>query len=190
MKKFICKSNGKSKNGKTFFILFALMVMAVIVINIYACRSFNSVDNSPVKAFDINRFLGKWYEIARFDHRFERGMTHCIANYDMKEDGSIIVTNYGRKDGEWETSVGKAKTTVTPGALRVSFFGPFYSDYRVLFLAPDYSYALIGGSDDSYLWILSRTPVLEKSVRDSLLLEAARRGYKTENLIWVDHTAK
>lgn len=190
MKKATVNKCGKSHNSKMFLILFTVMLLTVIFINLYACRSFNHVDNTTVNNLNLKRYLGKWYEIARFDHRFERGMTHCIANYDLQEDGSIRVTNYGRKDGEWKTSVGKAKTTDKPGVLRVSFFGPFYSDYRVMQLAPDYSYALVGGSDDGYLWILSRTPTLDKSICDTLLREAASRGYKTEKLIWVDQTTK
>lgn len=186
MKKLVSKKNGKANNGKVFLIVFVVMFLTVIFIILYACQTFNSVDNTTVNTLDLKRYLGKWYEIARFDHRFERGMTHCIASYELQKDGSIRVTNYGRKNGEWKTSVGKAKTTDKSGVLRVSFFGPFYSDYRVLLLASDYSYALVGGSDGDYLWILSRTPTLDKTTREALLREAASRGYKTENLIWVD----
>ena len=82
-------------------------------------------------------------------------------------------------------SEGKAKRTEDPGILRVSFFGPFYADYRVLMLAPDYSYALVGGSSGHYLWILSRTPKLSSDTRDHILTEARQRGYETEKLIWV-----
>ena len=97
-----------------------------------------------------------------------------------------MVVNRGWKDGEWNTSEGKAKLTEKPGLLRVSFFGPFYSDYRIMMLAPDYSYSLVGGNGDNYLWILSRTPQLNPETRSDILREAQRRGYKTENLIWVD----
>lgn len=173
----------KSWNALTVFIVLALMTFIFFVF--FSCRSPLTVDNSPIKAFDIKRFQGKWYEIARFNHRFERNMEYCTAVYTPKDDGTIKVTNTGKKKGEWKTVVGKGKMTETPGLLRVSFFGPFYSDYRILMLDPDYSYALVGGENDKYLWILSRTPQLEKDVKDSILKEASRRGYKTDNLVWV-----
>lgn len=134
---------------------------------------------------DISKFLGKWYEIARFDHKFERKLEHCIATYTMQDDGTIKVTNQGIKDGKWKTTTGKAKITDEPGVLRVSFFWPIYSDYRIMMLAPDYSYALVGGNNDEYLWILSRTPRLAKETCDKIVRNAQSRGYNTNNLIWV-----
>lgn len=175
-------------NRYTFLVLIFIMGATVILMNVLACRSTLTVDNSTITKFDMKRYLGKWYEIARFDHRFERGLEECTANYTLQKDGTIIVTNKGMKEGKWKTSEGKAKLTDTPGVLRVSFFGPFYSDYRVLMLAPDYSYALIGGSSDNYLWILSRTPQLKKDTKDKLIKEARKRGYATDNLIWVKQT--
>ena len=91
----------------------------------------------------------------------------------------------GEKNGKFKSSSGKAKTTEEPGRLRVSFFGPFYSDYRVMMLDPDYQYALVGSKSAEYLWILSRTPKLENSVKDAILAEATRRGYDVSKLIWV-----
>lgn len=150
-----------------------------------ACTN-NMLNNEPVKELDLNRYLGTWYELARFDHSFERGLTACTANYALNDDGTIKVINSGLKDGKTKVSEGKAKTTGTPGLLRVSFFGPFYSDYRVLMLSEDYSYALVGSSSNRYLWILSRTPELSDNIIQTILQEAVRRGYNVSELIWVD----
>lgn len=153
-----------------------------------ACSSSDGINNTPVASFDLNRYLGTWYELARFDHSFERGLSACTANYSMREDGMVRVLNSGRKNGVPKVSEGKAKLTQTVGLLKVSFFGPFYSDYRVLMLAEDYSYALVGSSSDKYLWILSRTPSLPNAVLQSILQEASARGYNTNRLIWVDQS--
>ena len=166
----------------------ALVIVALISLFCFAlcsCASSSKVDNTAISSMDLNSYLGQWYELARFDHVFERDMSHCTANYIMQEDGTVKVINQGKKKGEWKVSEGKAKLTKEPGILRVSFFGPFYSDYRVLMLAPDYSYALVGGSSDDYLWILSRTPQLNTATRNCILTEARQRGYDTEKLIWV-----
>lgn len=146
-----------------------------------------TVDNSVVDSLDVNRYLGEWYEIARYDHRFERGMENTRAIYSMRDDGMIDVINTGVKDGERKESKGKAKLTDTPALLRVSFFGPFYSDYRVMMLDADYQYALIGSGSDDYLWILSRKPSLTDTVKQQVIMEAQRRGYDTSKLIWVRH---
>ena len=107
---------------------------SVFALLLAGCGNAQKVDNTPVAALDLNRYLGDWYEIARFDHSFERGLDFCKANYALREDGKIAVTNTGIKEGKNKTSNGKAKTTDTPALLRVSFFGPFYSDYRVMLL--------------------------------------------------------
>jgi apolipoprotein D and lipocalin family protein len=138
-----------------------------------------------VKDLDQSRYLGGWYEIARFDHRFERGLEESKALYTLREDGKIDVTNTGVKNGQPKVAQGKARTTDNPALLRVSFFGPFYADYRVMMLDPDYQYALVGGKSAKYLWILSRTPQLEESVKQAILAEATRRGYDVSKLIWV-----
>jgi lipocalin len=157
------------------------------MVGLTGCRSTRqSVDLTPVTNVDLPRYLGQWYEIARFDHWFERGMSHTKANYAMREDGDIQVVNSGLKDGKIKTSTGKAKRTDQQGLLRVSFFWPFYGDYRILWLADDYQYALVGGSDSGYLWILSRKSTIDLSIKNSILSEARRRGYDTDNLIWVE----
>lgn len=163
---------------KKTFLLMMMVCMAC------ACGKL-TVDNTPVESLDWSRYLGQWYEIARFDHRFERGMEQTKALYTLHEDGKIKVENSGVKNGEPKQSVGKAKQTDTPALLRVSFFGPFYGDYRVLLLDEDYQYALVGSGTDGYLWILSRTPQLDEETKTELLAEARRRGYDVDRLIWV-----
>lgn len=178
----------QKRDGCIFSFFFILFTITAFCLNFLSCdNSETTVNNAVIKQeFDLNRYLGKWYEVARFDHKFERGLTHCTAEYTLKEAGKVKVLNRGMKNGKWDTAEGKAKTTSTPGRLRVSFFGPFYSDYRILLLAPDYSYALVGSGSDSYLWILSRTPELNPIDRDAILMEAQTRGYDINKLIWVN----
>ncbi len=167
----------------------SILLASLLCLTPCLCRG-QEVDNSTIKSLDLNRFLGSWYEIARFDHSFERGLTHAIAQYTLNDDGTMAVINSGVKDGKHKMSVGKAKLTDTAGLLRVSFFGPFYSDYRVMMLSDDYSYALIGSGNHKYLWILSRTQALPDDVLDQIVTEAADRGYDTDKLIWVEQSTK
>ncbi|MBD5356866.1 MAG: hypothetical protein HDR88_07680 [Bacteroides sp.] len=144
-----------------------------------------TVDNSVVNDFDLNRYLGSWYEIAHFDHKFERGMEQTKATYNLRKDGKVDVLNTGMKNGKLSEAKGVAKLTDTPSLLRVSFWGPFYSDYRIMLLDDDYQYALVGSGSDDYLWILSRTPQISDKIKDLILTEAQKRGYDTDKLIWV-----
>lgn len=162
--------------------IFAFLASVMLPI---AC-SGQKVDNSPVSSFIPDNYLGNWFEIARFDHSFERDVQFATARYTMTDNGTIKVINSGIRNGRTKTSVGKAKFTDTPGMLRVSFFGPFYSDYIVMMLADDYSYALVGSKSQNYLWILSRTPQLPERTMNAILTEARSRGYDTEKLIMVD----
>ena len=137
----------------------------------------------------MQRYLGKWYEIARFDHSFERGLVGATATYSMRDDGKIKVLNQGYKntlDGELSKAEGKAKLTDEPGKLKVSFFWIFYADYYIMELDENYRWALIGSKSDKYLWILSRTPKLEDNVKNLILHHATKRGYDTSKLIWVE----
>jgi lipocalin len=143
------------------------------------------VDNSTVQSVDLSRYLGYWYEIAKYDHHFERDLDYAMAHYSLRDDGKIDVLNTGIKNGRAEDAKGIAKTTAVPGLLRVSFFGPFFSDYRIMMLDANYQYALVGGSNEKYLWILSRTPQLDEPTKALILAEAERRGYATNKLIWV-----
>lgn len=149
-------------------------------------------DNSPVSQFDLSKYLGTWYEIARFDHSFERGMDNVIAEYLLREDGKIDVVNSGWKNGKFKVADGKAKQPdplSDPAHLEVSFFLFFYSDYNVMMIDDDYQIALVGSKSPKYLWILSRTPYVTDSVMDLVLEEASSRGYDINDLIWVDQSA-
>ncbi|MBQ8837916.1 MAG: lipocalin family protein [Bacteroidales bacterium] len=148
-------------------------------------------DNSPISKFDLARYLGTWYEIARFDHSFERGMENVTAEYILRDDGKIDVINSGWKNGEYKVADGKAKQPEPvddPARLEVSFFLFFYSDYNVMMLDDAYQVALVGSESPKYLWILSRKPTLNDAVLGLYLEEAERRGYDTGKLIWVDQS--
>ena len=164
--------------------LLTLLIMCLCFFT--GCKAQNKVDNSVSGDLNLDKYLGTWYEIARFDHRFERGIQFCKAQYSLREDGKIAVLNTGIKDGKPSEATGKAKFTDNPRILRVSFFGPFYGDYRIMLLDEDYQWVLVGGSDESYLWILSRTPKLTDEVKGTILAEATRRGYDVSKLIWVE----
>ena len=163
-----------------------LKIFFTILVSIFTTScTLQKVNNEPVKSFDLNRYLGRWYEIARFYHIFERGMDHNEALYTLCEDGTVSVKNSALKNGQPQVVSGIAKTTNTPALLRVSFFRPFYADYRVLYIDADYQYALVGSKSANYLWILSRTPDISDSAKDTLLTEAICRGYDTSKFIWV-----
>lgn len=149
------------------------------------------IDNSTVKQLDLEKYLGTWYEIARYDHRFERGLVGVTANYSLREDGKIKVLNSGYKNslsGEKDTAIGKAKipNPNNPAHLKVSFFWFFYADYFVMELDENYQWAVIGSSSDKYLWILSRTPQINEDLKKELLDKIKKRGYNVDDLIWVE----
>jgi len=146
---------------------------------------------TAVDGFEINRYLGTWYEIARLDHRFERGLNNISATYTLSEDGGVNVLNKGwnQANGEWEQAKGIAYFVEQPdvGRLKVSFLGPFYGGYNIIELdKKDYSYSMITGPDKSYFWILSRTKQLPKATLESLIEKAKRMGFATDKLIFVN----
>jgi apolipoprotein D and lipocalin family protein len=142
-----------------------------------------------VQGFDLDRYLGTWYEIARLDHSFERGLTRVKATYTLNDDGTVRVLNqgYDPTKKEWRQAVGKAKFVgdKTVGQLKVSFFGPFYGGYNIIELAPDYSYALVCGPKRSYLWILARERQLPAETYSRLVQRAKDLGFPTDDLIVV-----
>lgn len=167
------------------FMLPLLLILSSLGICPAQTIGFN---NNPVASFNLQRYLGEWYEIARYDHRFERGMSHVMAVYNLNANGGIDVRNSGWKNGTMKVSKGWAKypnPATNPGLLRVSFFRPFYSDYRVLLVSPNYDYALVGSKTAKYLWLLSRTPQLSEDKTAILLCEAKRRGYELDQLLWI-----
>jgi len=146
----------------------------------------------PVSEFDGERYMGRWYEIARLDHSFERNLSNVSAMYTAKENGEIAVLNrgYNEKTGEWKQIEGKARfvSDETIGSLKVSFFGPFYGGYHVIELDKvDYSYAMVSGPNLSYFWILSRTKLLDEAVYSELVNRAAALGFDTTGFIRVKH---
>ncbi len=146
----------------------------------------------PIEDFDVTRYLGTWYEIARLDHSFERGLTDVSATYTPRTDGGIDVLNrgYNQRSGRWKQAKGRAYFVRerTTGFLKVSFFGPFYGSYVIMALDRDaYSYALVCGPNRSYLWVLARETTLNQAVLDRLLAQAKESGFKTDELIFVTH---
>jgi apolipoprotein D and lipocalin family protein len=145
-----------------------------------------------VDGFDIRRYAGTWYEVARLDHRFERGLENISATYTLRKDGGIDILNQGlnRDEGKWEKAEGKAYFIQEPnkGRLKVSFLGPFYSSYNIIALDKEhYSYAMVTGPNKSYLWILSRSKQMPKEIFDRLIAQAKSQGFETDKLIFVKH---
>lgn len=132
--------------------------------------------------FDLRRYLGKWYEIARIENEFEPKMDKVEAQYNLNDDGSIQVINSGYVDGNFRQIVGHAITTENKNILKVSFFPGIYSDYRVLVVGKNYDYALVGGNKDTYLWILSRTPDLDENIVKDLIQVAKEKSYKVDKI--------
>ncbi len=145
----------------------------------------------PIQNFDINRYLGVWYEVARFDFRFEKNLDNTSAQYRLDKNGNVIVLNSGYNfiKKEWKKAEGLAKfrSQKDIAALKVSFFGPFYSGYNVVALDENYQYALIAGKNLDYLWILSREKNIPQDVKSNYLQIAAEIGYDTSRLVWVAH---
>jgi len=155
----------------------------------------SSVPGKPqiVKNFEIGKYLGKWFEIARFDFYFEKNLNNTTAQYSMNENGTVKVINrgYNYVKNEWKEAVGKAKFAGdrTEANLKVSFFGPFYSPYRVIALDAGYQYALIAGKNTGYLWILSRQTTIPEEIKASYIKIAEEAGYDISKLIWVKHNS-
>ena len=145
----------------------------------------------PVDDFELERYLGTWYEIARLDHSFERGLSNVSAHYSLREDGGVKVLNrgYRAEKGKWEEAEGKAYFVGDPGVgrLKVSFFGPFYGAYNIFELGENVEYSMVAGPNRSYLWILSRQPRLPRAILDELLVKAESAGFDTAELIFVEH---
>ena len=165
--------------------------IAVILLLLTSCLSLRE-NVSPVDNFDINKYLGKWYEIARLDHSFERGLESVTAEYSLRSDGGVRVLNRGfsTEKKKWKEAEGRAYfvRSEKEGFLKVSFFGPFYGSYLIFGLdEEDYQYAFISGGSLSYLWLLSRTPDAGKELIERFVERAEELGYNTEDLIYVRH---
>ena len=163
--------------------------ITVLILTLTGCSLGPAPGVQPVTGFDLARYTGTWYEIARLDHRFERGLADVSATYRVQADGSVEVRNRGfdlAKD-EWREAIGRAVFIGAPttGSLKVSFFGPFYGGYHVVELDPDYRWALVLGPDRDYAWILARDKVLPASVRERLSAAAFAAGIDTSAWVWV-----
>jgi len=146
----------------------------------------------PVNNFKVEKYLGKWYEIARLDHSFERGLTRITADYSMRSDGGLKIINrgYSASENKWQEAEGKAYFVSDPSLayLKVSFFGPFYGAYIVFELDHEnYQYSLVSGPDKSYFWILAREPKIREDIKQVLIAKAASLGFDTKKLIFVNH---
>lgn len=172
---------------KLFVRFFTLLLASMLL---FSC-TYIPKGISSVEGFEVKNYLGKWYEIARTDNRFERDLNNVTANYSQNEDGSIKVLNKGYNyiKNEWDSAKGKAKFRgeSTIAELKVSFFGPFYSGYNVVALDEAYQYALVVGKDLDYLWLLSRTTSVPNEIKKQYLDLAEEIGYDTSSLIWVEH---
>lgn len=169
-----------------------IILLALFSAFLAACTGGELKGASVVSEFEIDRYLGTWYEIARLDHRFERGLTDVTAQYALRDGGGVRVVNRGfnTKTAEWEEAIGKAYLVGAAdiGQLKVSFFGPFYGGYNILELdAENYQYALVAGPDRSYLWILARSPDLPETTVRSLVEKARRLDFPVDELIYVSH---
>jgi apolipoprotein D and lipocalin family protein len=146
----------------------------------------------PVDDFEFNKYLGTWYEIARLDHPFERGLERVTAEYSLRDDGGVRVRNRGFSSDEntWKEAEGKAYFVrgQDEGYLKVSFFGPFYGSYVVFELDKEkYQYAFVAGYKKSYLWLLSRTPAVSHELIGRFVKKSSELGFDTDNLIFVEH---
>lgn len=164
------------------------LVLALSALLLSACLGMPE-QVSPVSNFELNKYLGKWYEIARLDHSFEQGLSQVTAEYSVKKDDRVSVINrgYSEADKEWNEAEGKAYfvNSETEGYLKVSFFGPFYGSYVIFELDhQNYQYAFISGPNLEYLWLLSRTPTVQPEIIDKFISMSKARGFDTEKLIF------
>ena len=167
----------------------SLGILGLVILN--ACSSGIPDGANAVKNFESEKYLGKWYEIARFDYRFEKNLNQVTAEYSKNSDGTIQVKNrgYDYVEQEWKQSTGEAKfvNSQNEARLKVSFFKPFWAGYNVIDLDENYKYALVAGKNLDYLWILSREKTIPDNFKTRFLNKAKSIGYDTSTLIWVEH---
>ena len=165
----------------------ALALLALMIVTAVSGIA-KKPDFQPVTGFELDRYLGTWYEIARFPHRFEKELVNVTANYSLRDDGKIAVLNTGFKDGKLKTAEGKAKFAGSPdiGYLKVSFFLFFYGDYIIIEMDKEnYSWAMVVSNSYDYFWILSRTPELDKEITDGLIEKAESLGFDIDKIYFV-----
>ena len=173
--------------------LFSSLLFLTMIFGSYSCSTIPK-NVVAVSSFDKEQYLGKWYEIARFDFIFERNLDNTTAAYSLNENGSIKVDNqgYNTKNKKWTQAIGKAKFVEDESLamLKVSFFGPFYGGYNVIAIDPNYKYALVAGDSLKYLWILSRETEIPNEIKTEYLKVAENIGYDTSQLLWIKHDKK
>ena len=169
-------------------------IIILLTLVLSACTSMPE-QVAPVSGFELARYTGTWYEIARMPHSFEEGLSKVTATYSINEDGSVKVLNkgYDAAADEWSSAEGKAKFVDSSdiGHLKVSFFGPFYSSYVIFDLdQKDYQYAYISGFNTDYAWLLSRTPQVDDARIEDFKNSLAKRGFDTQKLIIVEQDSE
>lgn len=178
-------------NYKNKYIAVALAgaTMTAIALTFSSCVSIPK-GAKAVSPFQKDKYLGSWYEIARLDFKFEKGLDHVTADYSLIDDNTIRVDNkgYSIKEKKWKESTGKAKLTGngSEGRLKVSFFGPFYAGYNVIAIDPEYHYAMVAGNNLDYLWLLSREKTIPEDIKVKYLAQASALGYDVKQLVWTN----
>ncbi|HGN1934205.1 lipocalin family protein [Providencia rettgeri] len=161
------------------------MFLSMLLLN--GCSVKVPKDISPVEKFDLSRYLGEWHEVARIDNRFEKGLSKVSANYSLRDDGGVKVVNRGwnSESKKWKESIGKAYFVESSdtGALKVSFFRPFYGGYNIIKLDDNYQYSLVVGPNKDYLWVLSRTPTMPPELLNEYLSFASNHGFDRQRIL-------
>lgn len=175
---------------KNKIIIGAALSLTAIALLSSSCASIPK-NATAVHNFEVNRYLGSWYEISRFDYRFEKDLDNVAAQYRLNDNGTIKVINsgYNLKKNEWKSTKGEAKfkKNKSIAEIKVSFFKPFYSGYNVVAIDKEYKYALVAGRNLNYLWILSREKTIPENIKKEYLSLAQKIGYDTSKLVWVKH---
>lgn len=169
------------------------LIIPLFLLTLFSCKTNSPmINNQTIKELDVERYMGTWYELARFNHRFEKGLVGVTATYSLRDNGKINVVNAGYKNilnGKYSKAKAKARipNPAEPGKLKVYFVPFFGADYYILDIDPDYQWVLVGSSSPNYLWIMSRTPKLPDETLQMIVKRAKARGYDTDALIWVTH---
>lgn len=175
--------------SRRIFIFYLILISAVLLFPFWSCKMAPK-NVKAVSNFDIKKYLGTWYEIARFDFIHEKNLRNVTANYTLNKDGSITITNKGFnvKTKQWQEAIGKARfqKNTTTGALKVSFFGTFYTGYNIIALDSEYKSALVVGKNYKYMWILSRTPNLSEAICKNYLEQANALGFNISKVVWTN----
>lgn len=177
------------KNSEKFLASFGLALLGVLYLKNQQTKLPKGA--KPIRKFDVLKYLGKWYEIARLDFRHEKNMKNVSANYSVADDGSIRVTNlgYNTRTKKWKTAEGEIRFVGSKdkARLKVSFQKPFWAGYNVVAIDDNYKYALVVGNSTKYMWILSREKGIPDPIREEYLLQAIRLGYDPRDIHWTEH---